>query len=75
MELLDLLEGRVDEILKELNAVREENRALQEKTAALEAEVASLKDDVAMRQLIEEDVEKRVEALLTKLQQNGAEVA
>ena len=71
MELLDLLEQRVDELLNEVTALRAENRRLQEEVAAGQQrieEIRALQDALAQEKQVREQALTRVDALLRRIQ-------
>jgi len=72
MELLDLLESRVDSLVTEIEFLRKENVKLREDAAAgmtsLTEENAYLKKTLNEEQKLKEAVLKRVDGLLSRLQ-------
>jgi cell division protein ZapB len=72
MELLDLLESRVDSLVTEIESLRKENVKLREDAAAgitaLTAENNYLKQALEEEQQLKDAVLKRVDGLLSRLQ-------
>ncbi|MCH5277248.1 MAG: cell division protein ZapB [Desulfovibrionaceae bacterium] len=71
MELLDLLEQRVDSLLGEAAALRAENRRLREELAAAshkDEEIWALQDEVAREKQVRDQALARVNALLSRIQ-------
>ena len=72
MELLDLLESRVDSLITEIEFLRKENMKLREETsvnfAALTEENIYLKQALEEEQQLKDAVLKRVNGLLSRLQ-------
>ena len=72
MELLDLLESRVDSLVTEIEFLRKENAKLREDAsaglAALTEENSYLKQALAEEQQLKDAVLKRVDGLLSRLQ-------
>ena len=71
MELLDLLEQRVESLLDEAAALRVENRRLREEVAAgqhKDEEIRALRDEVAQEKQVREQALTRVDALLRRIQ-------
>lgn len=71
MELLDLLEQRVDSLLGEALALRAENRRLREETAAArhkDEEIRALRDEAARERQVREQALARVDSLLRRIQ-------
>lgn len=71
MELLDLLERRVESLLDEGAALRAENRRLREEVAAgqhKDEEIRVLRDEVAQEKQVREQALMRVDALLRRIQ-------
>jgi cell division protein ZapB len=72
MELLDLLESRVDSLVTEIEFLRKENVKLREAAAvgitALTAENNYLKQALEEEQQLKDAVLKRVDGLLSRLQ-------
>jgi len=72
MELLDLLESRVDSLVTEIEFLRKENLKLREDAAAgitaLTTENNYLKQALEEEQQLKEAVLKRVDGLLSRIQ-------
>jgi len=72
MELLDLLEGRVDSLVTEIEFLRRENAKLREDASAglsgLVEENNYLKQALEEEQQLKDAVLKRVDGLLSRLQ-------
>lgn len=71
MELLDLLEQRVESLLGEAAALRAENRRLREELAAgqhKDEEICALQDEVTREKQVREQALARVDALLRRIQ-------
>ena len=72
MELLDLLENRVDSLVTELEFLRKENAKLRENAssglATLTEENSYLKQALEAEQRLKDAVLKRVDGLLSRLQ-------
>ena len=71
MELLDLLERRVDDLLAEITALRAENRRLRENAVAEQhrfEEIAALPQQLEQEKLIREEALARVKALLSRIE-------
>lgn len=71
MELLDLLEQRVDALLTEMTALREENRRLREDAEAGRqriGEIRALQEELARERQVREQALTRVDALLHRIQ-------
>jgi cell division protein ZapB len=72
MELLDLLENRVDSLITEIEFLRKENTKLREDASAglamLTEENGYLKQALEEEQRLKDAVLKRVDGLLTRLQ-------
>jgi len=72
MELLDLLESRVDSLVTEIEFLRKENKKLREDTstglATLTEENSYLKQALEEEQKLKDAVLKRVDGLLSRLQ-------
>jgi len=72
MELLDLLESRVDSLVTEIEFLRKENVKLREDASAgltsLTEENSYLKQALAEEQQLKDAVLQRVDGLLTRLQ-------
>ncbi|MCL2123129.1 MAG: cell division protein ZapB [Desulfovibrionaceae bacterium] len=72
MELLDLLESRVDSLVTEIEFLRKENAKLREDAstglAALVEENSYLKQTLEEEQQLKDAVLKRVDGLLSRLQ-------
>ena len=71
MELLDLLERRVDDLLAEITALRAENRRLRENAVAEQhrfEEIAALTQQLEQEKLIREEALARVKALLSRIE-------
>jgi len=76
MELLDLLENRIDSLVTEIEFLRKENAKLRENVssgfAALTEENNYLKHALAEEQHLKDVVLKRVDGLLLRLQSIAA---
>jgi cell division protein ZapB len=76
MELLDLLESRMDSLVREIEFLRKENLKLREDAssglAALTEENSYLKQALEEEQQLKDAVLKRVDGLLTRLQSVAA---
>ena len=72
MELLDLLESRVDSLVTEIESLRKENAKLREDASAglanLTEENSYLKQALKEEQQLKDAVLKRVDGLLSRLQ-------
>jgi len=72
MELLDLLESRVDSLVTEIESLRKENAKLREDAsvgfASLTEENKHLKQALEEEQHLKDAVLKRVDGLLSRLQ-------
>ena len=72
MELLDLLESRVDSLVTEIESLRKENAKLREDAtvglAAMTEENNYLKQALKEEQRLKDAVLKRVDGLLSRLQ-------
>jgi cell division protein ZapB len=72
MELLDLLESRVDSLVSEIESLRKENAKLREDASAgltaLAEENSRLKQVLTEEQQVKDAVLKRVDGLLSRLQ-------
>ena len=72
MELLDLLESRVDSLVTEIEFLRKENAKLRadasDGLAALKEENSYLKQALEEEQQLKDAVLKRVDGLLSRLQ-------
>ena len=72
MELLDLLESRVDSLVTEIEFLRKENAKLREDASAgltaLTEENSYLKQALEEEQQLKDAVLKRVDGLLSRLQ-------
>ena len=72
MELLDLLESRVDSLVTEIEFLRKENAKLRDDAsvgvAALTEENSYLKQALEEEQQLKDAVLKRVDGLLSRLQ-------
>lgn len=75
MELLDLLEQRVESLLDGMTALRAENRRLREELAAArhkDEEICALRDEVARERQVREQALARVDALLSRIKSHLA---
>jgi cell division protein ZapB len=76
MELLDLLESRVDSLVTEIEFLRKENAKLREDASAgltsLTEENSYLKQALEEEQQLKDAVLKRVDGLLSRLQSVAA---
>ena len=72
MELLDLLESRVDSLVTEIESLRKENAKLRQDAAVdlatLTEENSHLKHALEEEQQVKDAVLKRVDGLLSRLQ-------
>jgi cell division protein ZapB len=71
MELLDLLESRVDSLVTEIDFLRKENAKLRETSVGLTAlteENNYLKQALEKEQQLRDAVSKRVDGLLSRLE-------
>jgi len=71
LDLLGILESRVDSMVAEIRALREENAKLRKKAAtgnstALQAENSNLKLALAKEQQLKDKVSKRMEGILAR---------
>ena len=72
MELFDLLETRVVELLGQIDTLREENKTLQEKVNALD-ENKTLKESLEQEQHTKEEINGRIDTLLSTIREFTAE--
>ena len=75
MELFDLLETRVVELLGQIDTLREENKTLQEKVNALDEENKTLKESLEQEQHTKEEINGRIDTLLSTIREFTAEPA
>jgi cell division septum initiation protein DivIVA len=76
MELLDLLERRVDDLLTEIVALRAENRRLRENAVAGQhkiEEIASLQQQLEQVKQIRGQMLARLDALLNRIEDSSGE--
>ena len=73
MELFDLLETRVVELLGQIDTLREENKTLQEKVNALDEENKTLKESLEQEQHTKEEINGRIDTLLSTIREFTAE--
>ena len=74
MELFDLLETRVVELLGQIDTLREENKTLQEKVNALDEENKTLKESLEQEQHTKEEINGRIDTLLSTIRVYGRSV-
>ena len=72
MELFDLLETRVVELLGQIDTLREE-KTLQEKVNALDEENKTLKESLEQEQHTKEEINGRIDTLLSTIREFTAE--
>ena len=73
MELFDLLETRVVELLGQIDTLSEENKTLQEKVNALDEENKTLKESLEQEQHTQEEINGRIDTLLSTIREFTAE--
>lgn len=67
MELLERLENRVLELVEELNSLRGQKLELQNEKASLENEVQALKASLAEELRLKEEVNSRINTVLSTI--------
>lgn len=73
MEQLTALEEKVDALLRKQADLKEENRRLKEEAAQLEERYRRLEGELDSERGIREQVDKRIDNLLTRLKEEVAE--
>lgn len=71
MELVEVLEGRINTLLEQVSELRKENATLREETvhgrSSLEEEVQELKDQLRKEQALKQAVLAKIDGLLKNL--------
>ena len=73
MELFDLLETRVVELLGQIDTLREGNKTLQEKGNDHDEENKTLKESLEQEQHTKEEINGRIDTLLSTIREFTAE--
>lgn len=78
MELFDLLETRVADLLKQIDALREENRTLHETAvglAELREENRALQEALEQERRTREQIDGRIDVLLARIRESMGDEA